>query len=174
MLAMMPRLLAHRPTVAMSLSSVACSCARVKKYEASSMPPRSRATAPETLSARTSSVRSPSMRARSCATMAHCWPRSSRPSRLCAMPHSSVSLGPKQRPLVRLRLLDHLAQHDLSRGPLTFGHQQRRDDARILALIGRIGHAGAEVSNLVQLASRQLHLAAGHADLRPPPEREGP
>src|SRR5213082_2471958 len=46
MVAMIPRLLAHRPTVAMSLSCIACSCARVKKYEASAMPPRSRATAP--------------------------------------------------------------------------------------------------------------------------------
>src|SRR5439155_1597974 len=165
MLAMMPRLLAHRPTVAMSLSCIACSCARVKKYDASSMPPRSRATAPETLSARTSRVRSPSMRARSCATMAHCWPRSSRPSRLCAMPHSSVSVG---------ACSSSSCEHPLGRRPLTVGHQQRRDDARILGLIGRIGHADAEVPNLVQLAPRQLQLAAGHVDLRPPPEREGP
>src|SRR2546422_5293397 len=33
-LPILPRLLAHRPTVAMSLSCIACSCARVKKYEA--------------------------------------------------------------------------------------------------------------------------------------------
>jgi hypothetical protein len=46
------------------------------------MPPRSSAIAPQTLSARSSSVRSPSTRARSCATMAHFGPTSSRPSRL--------------------------------------------------------------------------------------------
>src|SRR5436853_617763 len=41
MLAMTPRLLEQRPTVAMSLSSDASSCARVQKYVASSIPPRS-------------------------------------------------------------------------------------------------------------------------------------
>ncbi len=90
--------------------------------------------------------------------------------------HAQVAhrFGLQQRPLVRFRPLDHLAQHPLGRRPLTVGHQQRRDDARILGLIGRIGHADAEVPNLVQLAPRQLQLAAGHVDLRPPPEREGP
>ena len=56
MLAMMPRLFAHRPTVVMSFWSVASSSARVKKYVASSIPPARGRWRLQTFSARTARV----------------------------------------------------------------------------------------------------------------------
>src|SRR5438128_1098624 len=148
MLAMMPRLLAHRPAVAISLSSVASSCARVQKYVASWMPPRSTAMPLQTVSARTSSVRSLSARARSCATMAQS--------------------GPRRRPP------DHLAQRALASRQVALGHEQQRHRAQILRLYHGIDQPAADFRHPVQLAPSELQLARDHADLRASPERLRP
>src|SRR3989454_292329 len=181
MLAMMPRLLAHRPTVAISLSRIASSCARVKKYVASLMPPPSSAMAPQTLSARTSSGRSRSIRARNCATMAHCWPTSSRPSRLCvsvpprpAQHHDKIPgrLGEELGAPEEFRSFDHLAQRPLGGRHLALGQEQRRPDSQILGLCRGVGQTTADRPHLIQVATRRLQLATAQADLCPPPERE--
>ena len=90
--------------------------------------------------------------------------------------HAQVArrLGLQLRPLVRLRPLDHPAQRPLRRRPPAFGRQQRRDDARILGLVGWMRQLTPALPDPLQLAARRLQLAADDVNLRPPSQDQCP
>ena len=75
---------------------------------------------------------------------------------------------------MRLRPRDHLAQRALGGPRLALSHQQRRRDPQILGLPDRIAQPTTKLPNPVELAPCQRQLAAGHPDLRTPPECERP
>ena len=83
-------------------------------------------------------------------------------------------LRPELRPPMRLGPADHVTQRPLGRRHLALGHEQHRCDPQILRLAKGVGQVAADLPHLVQLAPRQLQLAAGYADVGPPPESHRP
>ena len=83
-------------------------------------------------------------------------------------------LGQQLRPPEGLRPPDHVAQGALGSGQVAVGHQQRGRHAQVLCLADGIAQLPADIPHLIQLAPRELQLAANHADLRASPERLRP
>ena len=81
-------------------------------------------------------------------------------------------LGLELRPTVRLRSPDHLPQRPHGRRRLALGRQHRCRDSEILRLSDGVGILATDFAHPVQVAARQLRLAARHADLGASPQRQ--
>jgi hypothetical protein len=75
---------------------------------------------------------------------------------------------------VSVRPHDHVAQCELGGDHLALGRQHQCRGPQVFGLVCRVGHATADLPNLVQLRSRELQLPAHHASLGASSEGQRP